>query len=207
METHDSNQQVGHQIGIALAEYSEIRSEISRRSQAQSALLAFALTATTAVGTYGFGSTDRREALLVLPLVLSGLALLYLHYAVLSRTVANYVRTELWPFLQEASRTGNDAPLVPSGEAWAARDRQRRGRLSPAGLVTFLGQGVVFGIPAVGALVATRPLAWGHAAAPIWWLGLLAVLGAICMVVIIDVRELSPRDLEAPRTTSDEPSP
>lgn len=194
MEEPDVGRQAEHQIEIALAEYGELRAEISRRSQAQGALLALALTATAAVGSYGFGSPDRREALLVLPFVLSGLALVYLHYAILSSTIGRYIRTELWPFLQEASTTNPEMPEAPSWELWIARDRQRRGRSSPAGLVTFLGQGTVFGVPAVGALLATRSLAWGHSLAPIWGLGILAVLGALAMVVIVDTRELSPAD-------------
>lgn len=197
MQEPKPNQQTGQQIEIALAEYGQMRAEISRRSQAQGALLALALTATAAVGSYGFGATDRREALLVLPFVLSGLALVYLHYAILSRTVGRYIRTELWPFLQRASGAGDDVSDMPSWESWGARVRQKRGRLSPAGLVSFLGQGTVFGVPAIGALIVTRPFSWGHSMAPIWWLGLLAVLGAISMVVIIDTRELSPADQDS----------
>jgi hypothetical protein len=186
--------QADHQIEVALAEYGELRAEISRRSQAQGALLALALTATAAVGSYGFGSPDKREALLVLPFVLSGLSLVYLHYAILSSTIGRYIRTELWPFLEEASTTSQEISNVPSWELWIARARQKRGRFSPAGLVTFLGQGTVFGVPAVGALLVTRSLAWSHSLAPIWGLGLLAVLGALAMVVVVDTRELAPAD-------------
>lgn len=152
------------QLEVALAQYRELCAEIAQCSRAQRASLGLALTATAAIGSYGFGAGDRLEVLLVLPFVLSGLALIYLHYAVLATTIGTYIQTELWPSLcsVSASASGEGELQLPSWEGWVAKQRHRRGRLSPAGLLTLLGQGIVFGVPAAGALALTRHLAWAH---------------------------------------------
>jgi hypothetical protein len=184
------------QLKVALAQYRELRAEIAQCLQAQRALLGLALTAAAAIGSYGFGASSRLEVLLVLPFVLSGLALIYLHYAVQVSTIGTYIQIKLWPFLGAVSpsASGVNEPKLPSWEEWVARHRNQRGRLSPEGLVTFLGQGIVFGVPAAGALALTRHLAWAHDLVWVWSLGAAVVVVAAAMVVIVNLCVLSPED-------------
>jgi hypothetical protein len=184
------------QLDIAIIQYQDRRAEIARRSQAQGAVVGLALTATSAIGGFAF-SSESTEILVILPFVLSGLALVYLNYAILTRRIGEYIRTELWPYLVSASATReveNHDLRIPSWEAWIAQHRLQRGRISPAGFVSFVGQAIVFGFPSVGALAVTSQLAWGNAMASLWWLALFALLGCISLVIVVELSELRRSD-------------
>jgi hypothetical protein len=187
------------QLDVALAQYREMRVEINHWSQAKTALIALALTATSAIGSFGLSATSHKEALLILPFVLSGLALIYLNYSVFAKTSGDYIREELWPFLRRLlSAPGDDPRLqLPDWETWIDDPSQKRPRFSPAGLLTILGQGIVFGVPAIAALIITLHLAWSHTWAAIWWiwwLGLLALAGTIAMIIVVEHCVLNPAD-------------
>jgi hypothetical protein len=63
--TATEEQLAAGRLEVALTEYRELRVEINRWSQANTALIALALTATSAVGTFGFSAASCREALVV----------------------------------------------------------------------------------------------------------------------------------------------
>jgi len=186
------------QLELAIAQYQEVRSEIGRISQAKTALIGLALTASSALAAYGFSSDGRREVLLILPYVLAGLALIYLNYSVIVRTDGDYLRAELWPFLEGVLPPGDGAPSkeVPCWERWTHDRQVERGRSSSAGLATLLGQGIVFGAPALAALILTYHLAWSgvwSADRLIWLLGALVQVGSVLLVGVVDRRVITPR--------------
>jgi hypothetical protein len=175
--TEEDQQATDDRLEVALLQYQEIREEIGRFTQAKTAVLGLALTATAAIGGLGLGSSQNRELLLVLPFVLSGLAWVYLHYAVVVKTTGDYIRTRLWPFLGRLLPPpgGDQSLLVPCWETWI--DRKRRGTLfTLPGLVTFVGQGIIFAAPGAGALALTCDLAWDHVWAATWWIWIIGFL-------------------------------
>jgi hypothetical protein len=186
------------QLELAVAQYQEVRSEIGRILQAKTALIGLALTASSALAAYGFSSEGRREVLLILPYVLAGLALIYLNYSVIARTDGDYLRAELWPFLQNLLSPADGGPPkeVPCWEGWTHDRQVERGRSSSAGLTTLLGQGIVFGAPALAALILTYHLAWSDgwsADRLIWLLGALVLVGSVLLVGAVDRRVITPR--------------
>lgn len=177
------------QVEIGLEEYKSLRAEIARIAQAQNGLLGAALTATAAIGGVGLGKSGNRLILLVLPFVLSGLAILYIRSSIQIRTVGSYVRTELWPFLQTAAEGA-----VPSWEKHIANKRSGRRRSTPAGLVDFVGQLLVFGVPGIGALALTHARASSASLTIAWWLGVAAMVLSATMTIAVDARVLTPAD-------------
>jgi hypothetical protein len=196
-----SGQLESGQLEVALAVYREVRAEINHWMQAKTALIGLALTATAAIGSLGASAASRREVLLILPFVLSGLALVYLNYSVFSKTSGDYIREDLWPFLGRLLPVPGDDPdsQLPDWETWIAA---RHNRLGAAGSLTFLGQGIVFGVPALAALILTGQLAWSDALASIWWvwsLASLTLVGTIAVIVVVEISVLSPRTAPRPR--------
>jgi hypothetical protein len=134
------------------------------------------------------------------PFVLSGLALIYLHYAVFSKTIGDYIRAKLWPFLRSLlPADADDLRLkLPSWEAWIDDLREERGRWTPAGVLTYFGQAIVFGVPATGALLVTSHLAWSHIWGAAWWVwsfGVLTMAGAIAVIIVVERRVMAPRSI------------
>lgn len=157
--------------------------------------MALALTASTAIGGVALRSSANRDVLLVLPFVLSGLAFVYLDNSIHIHKSGRYLRNELWPTLAQVStHPANSETPIPSWEKWIADDRHERGRLSPSGIVAFLGEAIVFGVPAVGALAITIRNAWSHSLEPIWWPGLLTLLSTAAIAVVVERQELSRAD-------------
>ena len=78
-----------------LEAYKTLREEITHQVQAMSAELGVALTATAAIGAFALSSKTggNREALLVLPYILGGLALVQLNHGIQIRRLGEYIPT------------------------------------------------------------------------------------------------------------------
>jgi hypothetical protein len=183
-------------LDVALEEYKDRRAAVAARLRAQAALLGVALTASTAIGGFSLGRNGNRNALLVLPFVLSGLALVSLDNGMAIGRVGRYVRGQLWPFLAGTSaNAGTLGNPPPCWEEWLAEEM--RTTLSLARLVTFLGQAIVFGVPAIAALAVTVRDAWSRSLEPVWWLALVTALVTAVVAVMVDKRVFSEATLMA----------
>ena len=164
--------------------YKVLREEITHHVQAMSALLGVALTASAAIGAFGLSKTGNREALLVLPYILSGLALVQTNHGIQIRRLGEYMRTYLWPVPQPAPvQTARLEQLPPSWEEWIADRRLERRSWSPTKLAQFAGNFVVLGFPGIGALALTKSVAGRTTSLTIvWWLGLVVMLGSMAFI-------------------------
>lgn len=167
--------------------YKALREEIVHHIQAMSALLGVGLTASAAIGGFSLNKhTGDRQALLVLPFVLSGLALAQMNHEIQIRRLGEYIRTYVWP--------SNESPdAAPSWEQWIADVRiARSSRQNPAKAAHFAANVVVFGVPSIGALLITIPEAWHRV-----WLGVVWGLGLCTMVAVTVIVRLINTELKA----------
>ncbi len=101
--------------------YKVLRDEITHHIQAMSALLGVALTATAAIGAFALNKqTGDRQSLLVLPFVLSGLALAQVNHGIQIRRLGEYIRTHVWPSDGSTAALPSSEPPTPSWEEWEA---------------------------------------------------------------------------------------
>jgi hypothetical protein len=173
--------------------YKTLREEITHHVQAMSALLGVALTASAAIGAFGLSKTGNREALLVLPYILSGLALVQVNHGIQIRRLGEYIRTYLWPAPQpDPALTSPSEQLPPSWEEWIADRRlERRSWRSPTRLAPrlaqFAGIVVALGFPSAGALALTWSVAEESTLLMIvWWLGLVVMVGSLAFVLAVE---------------------
>ncbi|MFZ1924722.1 MAG: hypothetical protein WAU42_01130 [Solirubrobacteraceae bacterium] len=175
--------------------YKVLRDEITHHIQAMSALLGVALTATAAIGAFALNKqTGDRQALLVLPFVLSGLALVQVNHGIQIRRLGEYIRTHVWPSHGAAAVTSSKPPM-PSWEEWIADIRIERSFLkNPAKAAYFAGNVVVFAMPSIGALLITRPEAWQATwVGVVWGFAVFVVLAATAIAVLVE-QELAASD-------------
>jgi hypothetical protein len=157
---------------IARAELDALRTELLARSQIHSGLVATALTIIAAIGGFALAKRDgRTEMLLVLPLVLSALAILQIEGTLATRRMADYIRDHLWKRL--GAGTGHD---YPSWEHYLQAFRDTNQRRASVYLATgSLPAALIFVAPSVAALVITsgarRTDLW-----PLWWLGCMSLV-------------------------------
>jgi hypothetical protein len=180
-----------------LEAYKALREEITHHIQAMSALLGVALTVSAAIGAFSLNKqTGDRQALLVLPFVLSGLALAQVNHGIQIRRLGEYIRTYVWP-----SNGSTDA--VPSWEQWIADVRiDRSSRQNPAKSAYFAANLVVFGVPSIGALLITLPEAWHNTwVGVVWGFALFTVLATARIASVIE-NELAECDERPPRNSS-----
>jgi hypothetical protein len=97
-----SHHDTGRRVDVALAEYTALRAKILSRQQAQSTATGVALTATAAILGFAVNKDGQLDILLVLPFVLSGLAIVYLNHGVALRILGRYIEQRLWPVLSNA---------------------------------------------------------------------------------------------------------
>lgn len=97
-------------LDAALKEFESIRAEIAAHQRTKSQYLTLAITATGAIGAFALGRNGNRDALLVLPLVLSGLAIIYMRHNVDTELLGQYVRGQLWPFV--STKAESDLPSI-----------------------------------------------------------------------------------------------
>lgn len=171
-----------------LETYKTLREEITHHVQAMSALLGVALTASAAIGAFGLSKTGNREALLILPYILSGLALVQVDHGIQIRRLGEYTRTYLWPAPQpDKALTSPSEQLPPSWEEWIADRRLERQSWSPTRLAQFAGNLVVLGVPSIGALALTKSVAGQTTSLTIvWWLGVGVMIGSTAFILAVE---------------------
>jgi len=182
--------------------YKVLRDEITHHIQAMSALLGVALTASAAIGAFALNKqTGDRQALLVLPFVLSGLALAQVNHGIQIRRLGEYIRTHVWPSNGSTAAVPSSERPAPSWEEWIADIRIERSSLkNPAKAAYFAGNVVVFAAPSIGALLITRPEAWKATwVGVVWGFAVFVVLAAAAIAVLVE-KELTASDNRPPRS-------
>jgi quercetin dioxygenase-like cupin family protein len=189
-------------VDVALEEYKALRAEIIALEQAQTTTVNVALTATAAIGGIAFGVRDngdeRLEILLVLPIILAGLGLVYLNNTYGSHRLGHYIRTKLWPVLQNAL-PAQDSGSIGRVPSWEARVDETRtlGQVmrDPVGYLGWLPGLLIFGVPSVAALILNadaRP-AWarpgdaGSQLSAAWTAGLIALVLAFLLWAAVGI--------------------
>jgi hypothetical protein len=166
---------------VSLKEFESIRAEIAAHQRTKSQYLTLAITATGAIGSFALGRDGNRDALLVLPLVLSGLTIIYLRHNVDIELLGQYVRRELWPFLSRYQPSSGQAPkatpiATPSWDDWIQQRRTELRRESAYGAMGILPPLLIFGAPSLGALVIAYGRSRHHAPTMfVWSLDILVV--------------------------------
>jgi len=184
--------------------YKVLRDEITHHIQAMSALLGVALTASAAIGAFALNKqTGDRQALLVLPFVLSGLALAQVNHGIQIRRLGEYIRTHVWPSSGSIEAVPSSEPPAPSWEEWIADIRIERSSLkNPAKAAYFAGNVVVFAAPSIGALLITRPEAWQTTwVGVVWGFAVFVVLATAAIAGLVE-KELAASDKRPPRSSS-----
>jgi hypothetical protein len=129
-------------IELAIAEFNALRAEIVGHQSAQTTLVGATLaTVGVVLGLVLTEKQTRVELLLVVPLVASGLGLLYTNHSRSSSLIGAYIEDCLWP-------TGM--------YSWEQYLRKYRSSLNPARLLEFMVGMAVFVFPSLGALIAVR---------------------------------------------------
>lgn len=167
-------------VDIALREFESVRSEIAAHQRTKNQYLTLAITATGAIGSFALGRNGNRDALLVLPLVLGGLTIIYLRHNVDIELLGQYIRTELWPFLRQATplevKASPDQISIPSWDDWIQERRTTLRRESAYGAMGILPPLLIFGAPSLGALVISLSRSFDHAPlAFVWCLDVVVV--------------------------------
>jgi hypothetical protein len=176
-----------------LEAYKNLRAEITHYLQAMSALLGVALTAIGAIGAFALTKPGNREALLILPFVLSGLGLVQVSNGVQIRRRDEYIRTYVWP----TNSTGAAPPYDPdmSWEEWIARIRLGQSAVNLAKVSDAVGYIVIFAFPSAGALALTASAAFRMTPLGIVWVAAVLVMAATAAVgIVVEGRELAPSD-------------
>lgn len=169
----------GEAAGTLLkAEYDAVRTEIQNHQTRRDGYLAAALTATGAIGSVALSDRSNLEALLILPILLSGLALMYLKHTVDTEHLGEYLRIEYWPVLRDSYR---DLPGFPTGhqvlpdrasllawDDWIQKKRTSLGRTSPYGLLGIIPPLLIFAAASFGSLVLTSPSGRGSEWRLVW---------------------------------------
>ena len=125
---------------LDLAEYNALRAEIVAHQNAQTTLVGATLAAVGVVlGLVLTEKQTRLELLLVVPLVASGLGLLYANHSRASLQIGKYIADRLWP----TSRC-----------SWEHELRLHRSSFSVLRVLEFMGGAAVFVLPSLGALIA-----------------------------------------------------
>ncbi len=179
---------------FALEAFKALRAEVDHYLQAMGVLVGVALTAVGAIGAFALSKPGNREALLVLPFVLSGLgSLVQVNNGIQVRRRDEYIRTYLWP-KTTLPPTGQGLPVV-SWEEWIATMRVDQSALNPAKVAGAAGYVVVLSFLSAGALALTASLAWAKTSlAIVWVFGALIMLASAGIGLVVEAKELAPGD-------------
>lgn len=165
-----------------LEAYRSLREEIIHHVQAMSAVVGVALTAIGAIGAFALSRPSDKEALLVLPFVLSGLGLVQTNHGLQIRRRDEYIRTHIW------------RPPPISWEQWIADRRLEQPDWYPTKVVDAVGYIVIFAFPSVLALALTASQAWRETSLTIvWGLAIVVLLVAAGFLVAVQT-VLAPSD-------------
>jgi hypothetical protein len=125
---------------LRVAEFSALRSEIVAHQSAQTTLVGATLTAVGVVlGLVLTQKQTREELLLIIPLVASGLGLLYANHSRASLLIGDYIENHIWQADQQS---------------WEHYLTGYRSSLKLVRLLEFMGGAAVFVLPSAGALIA-----------------------------------------------------
>lgn len=175
-------------IDVALKEFDSVRAEIAAHQRTKNQFLTLAITATGAIGSFALGRDGNLDALLVLPMVLSGLTIIYLRHNVDTELLGQYIRDELWPFVSGLTKKASSANApesgsssepteIPSWDLWVQLRRATLRRESAYGAMGLVPPLLIFGAPSLGALVISFGQSRHHSAlAFVWGLDVLVVL-------------------------------
>jgi hypothetical protein len=172
-------------VEVALAEFSALRSEIVTHITAQAAVVGLGLTAMGIIAGFVVRDGGDLRLLLAIPPIATLVVLLHTAETYRSAILGSYIRTELWPFLEQ--RVG----ALPSWELEAAKRRRELSAIvrslfvdAPA-VVIFIAAGVV-------ALALNRE----HELA--WWAGvaLTAIAIAAPLAIALEIRRPPSSDLD-----------
>ncbi len=155
-------------------EFNALRSELLARSQTTNGVIATAVTVLAAIGGFALSKEDgRTEMLLVLPLILSGLAILWVDGSLATRRMGHYMREHLATRLGVSSSKKHPCPTWEHYIEDFRRTQTRR-------LSVYLATGttpvlLIFVAPSVASLIITWDEASGPLA-PLWYIGLVSIL-------------------------------
>jgi hypothetical protein len=174
-------------LQAALAEFSDLRTEIQNRSGAAWTLVNLNVTATAAI--LGFVLSDKADPrlLLALPIVSSALGMLFIDHAYNINNLGSYINKKIRPVVREAS--GNDR-LLGYEEAMDTYEQKKLLRFIPFGMpLTVLFSGV----PLVSLCFVLGSLGTGWAWT-VWALGLVLVAAQLSLWVLflVDPQRLDP---------------
>jgi hypothetical protein len=191
-------------IDVALKEFETVRAEIAAHQRTKTQYLTLAITATGAIGSFALGRNGNRDALLVLPLVLSGLTIIYLRHNVDIELLGQYIRNKLWPYVtthvldsavedravgEGVSVSVSPVPAVATGEFpswddWIQERRKSLRRESAYGAMGILPPLLIFGAPSLGALVLAWSRSWQSVPlAIVWSLALIAITVSLALTL------------------------
>jgi hypothetical protein len=148
-------------VTVALAEFTELRLEISRRSRSQEQFIGLALTGTAAVGSVVVTHSQSRALLLAIAVVGPLLGFLYVDHARTIDRIGNYIREDLAPVVRgELRRLPEEAGPPPrevleSLLGWEQKvERERRGRILRG--ILLVATLFAFAIAPLGAGIAAK---------------------------------------------------
>lgn len=125
-------------LAALLAEYQSNKAEIANRSSFQHAIVALHLTAGSTIAGIVLAGAVNDSFLLVLAMMSSSLGLIWFDHGQGICVIADYLRDELWPVVEELAG-GYTLPLSERHSGWRVNDSQFRAPYAAAYLVIFGG--------------------------------------------------------------------
>lgn len=137
---------------VAIAEFVALRGEIANRTNSQNTLVSISLVATSAIGALIFNKDAGPVVALLLGPLCTATGLLWLDHASAIFSIGDYIKTSLWPYLENTLRkdlrdttevTGCiRLPRLPSYERYVLKGKKlpiERGVLLYPFSVVFIG--------------------------------------------------------------------
>lgn len=186
----DNGQSASARPDLLVEEYGSIRDEIMEHERSKTRWLGLAITATSAIGAFALGKEGNQGALLVLPLVLSGIGIIYLKHSLDIDNLGEYIRTSFWPatrsVLSEHDTSHGTTTFVP-WDIWIEQHRGRAGRASPYGSLGFLPPILILAAPSVASLVLTLPSSKSAGWAFVWSADVVALITVLVLSVWVGI--------------------
>jgi hypothetical protein len=169
-------------VDVALAEFHALRAESIHHMTARGTLVGVGLTAVGVVFGFAIRQGGDRELLLAIPLLAALVSLLHAGRAFRVAAIGDYIRTELWPYLQR--RVGQE---LPSWETYFALNRGKWWSLELA-IWADAPVTVIFAAASVLALVLVPKDADSILWTIGWGLTALVICAPFCAMRLIQVR-------------------
>jgi hypothetical protein len=174
-------------LQAAMAEFSDLRTEIQNRSQAAWTLVNLNVTATAAI--LGFVLSDKADPrlLLALPIVGPALGMLFIDHAYNINNLGSYINKRIRPVVRGAS---GFSQLLGYEEAMDSYEEKRLLRFIPFGMpLTIIFSGVP--LASLGFVVGSLDAGWAWT---VWGFGLLLVATQLTLWVffLVNPQRLDP---------------